>query len=314
MGELSLIEHFRAQAPGHPWLAVGPGQDCAILNWPGARDVAFKIDQVVEGTHFVLQGADAATGFQVGWKAMAKACSDIAATGFWPVAATAAVNLRKGTSETLAMDVYKGLCACCTRFAFALAGGDISVSENGLSVVVSLLGEGPKGGAWLRRGARVGDALLVTGTLGHSRRTRKHLEFIPRLEEARTIRERFPDAVHACIDITDGLSRDLHHICEESTCGAVVFEDRLPCTSLEPEAQAGNGNLHCVESVLSEGEDFELLLAMEPQAAEELLRGWRQPVPLTNIGLVQPAAEGCATIARNGTRHAMHNVGYEHRA
>jgi thiamine-monophosphate kinase len=308
MGELELIKRFRAHAPGHPWLVAGPGHDCAILNWAAERDLAFKIDQVQEGTHFVLQGAEAASGYQVGWKAMAKTCSDVAAAGFWPVAATAALNLRRGSDEAIALEVYEGLRACCERYAFALAGGDVSVSENGLSVAVSMVAEGPKGGAWLRRGAQPGDALIVTGRLGGSRRTRKHLDFVPRLEEARLIREVCAGAVHACIDITDGLSRDLHHLCTESMSGAVVFEDSLPCTSI---AGAGPARL---ADVLSEGEDFELLLAVEPGATEGLLGGWRHSTPLTKIGSICPLADGYRIIRKDGTACALDNVGYEHRA
>jgi thiamine-monophosphate kinase len=302
MGELSLIRHFRARAPEHPWLRVGPGQDCAVLDWPGRRGLAFKIDQVVEGTHFVLRGREAATPFQVGWKAMAKACSDVAATGYWPVAATVALNLRRGTDEKLALQVHEGLIACCKRFSFALAGGDVSASRNGLSVVVSLLGEGPKGAAWLRSGAQPGDSLLLTGSLGGSRRSGKHLRFLPRLDEARRIRSRCGKAVHACIDISDGLSRDLHHICEESRCGAVIFEEWLP---LAPAAS--------LDMALRDGEDFELLLAVEPKAAQKLLSRWRLAVPLTRIGYILRRNRSCSFVSRDGERRALPNAGYEHR-
>ncbi|MGD0090374.1 MAG: thiamine-phosphate kinase [Planctomycetota bacterium] len=297
-----MIRRFRARAPKHPWLKVGPGHDCAVLDWPGRRGLAFKIDQVVEGTHFVLRGREAATPFQVGWKAMAKACSDVAAAGYWPVAATAAVNLRRGTDEKLALQVYEGLIACCKRFSFALAGGDVSTSRNGLSVAVSLLGEGPKGGAWLRCGARPGDALLATGSLGGSLASGKHLRFLPRLEEARLVRSRCGTAVHACIDISDGLSRDLHHICAESRCGAVIFEEFLP---LERAAS--------LDMALSDGEDFELLLAVEPKAAARLLSHWRHDTPLSRIGFIRPRKQGCVLVSRGGGRSALRDVGYEHR-
>jgi thiamine-monophosphate kinase len=328
MGELKLIKYFRAHAPTHPWLAVGPGQDCAVVRWRGGRDLAFKIDQVQEGTHFVLKGPEAATPFQVGWKAVAKACSDIAAAGFWPVAATVSLNLRRGGDEKIALGVYKGVTACCRRYSFALAGGDVSVSRNGLSVVVSLLGEGPKGGAWLRSGARAGDALLVTGTLGGSRQTGKHLSFAPRLQEARILRQRLGRHVHACIDITDGLSRDLHHLCDESGCGAVVFEDRMPLTSLagvsEKQLSAHRRtsaarrtynlgtNVLSSWNVLSDGEDFELLLAVEPKAAQEIVLRWRHRVPLTHIGFVERFRSGRFLVASDGTVRALPDVGYEH--
>lgn len=305
MGELSLIKKFRSGAPNHPWMLVGPGQDCAVLRWPGDRDVAYKIDQVIEGTHFVLDGAEAATPREVGWKAMAKACSDVAATGFWPVAATVAVNLRKGSDESLALGVYEGLCDCCKRFGFALAGGDLATSENGLAITVSLLGEGPAGGAWTRAGGRPGDALLVTGTLGQSRQTRKHLTFTPRLEVARAIRKLAGANIHACIDITDGLSRDLQHLCSESNCGAVLLEDSIPCTSAARHAVN-------INSALGDGEDFELLIALDQNAADQLLAQWVESTPLTRVGSLSERSEGLLLVGPSG-RRPLPDLGYEHR-
>jgi thiamine-monophosphate kinase len=312
MPELSLIEQFRQKAPTHPWLIVGPGQDCAIVRWGADRDVAYKIDQVQEGTHFVLSGPGAAVPSRVGWKAVAKACSDIAATGFWPVAATVAVNLRQGTDERIAMELYEGISACCNHYGFALAGGDLATSPNGLSVVTSLLGEGPRGGAWLRRGAKPGDVLLVTGTLGGSR-AHKHLHFMPRLPEAREIRRIVPDGVHACIDITDGLSRDLKHICDESQCGAVLFEDKIPVSDETLQFATGKNGRAPVDQALEDGEDFELLLAVDPAAAELLLKEWKQTVPLAKIGEIRPASEGRSLRRQDNSTRPLPDVGYEHR-
>ncbi|MFH0937995.1 MAG: thiamine-phosphate kinase [Planctomycetota bacterium] len=310
-GELSLIKQFRANAPAHPWITVGPGQDCAILRWEQDRDVAFKIDQIIEGTHFEISGPNAVPPSRIGWKAMAKACSDIAATGFWPVAATVAINLRKGSSEQLAVEIYQGLIDCCARYQFGLAGGDVSVSENGLAIVVSLLGEGPKNGAWLRRGAQVGDALLVTGALGGSRAS-KHLRFMPRLDEARLIRKLVPDGIHACIDITDGLARDLRHICEESRCGALVYEDQIPISDDTLQFVNGPRGRNALDQALADGEDFELLLAVDPKAVQKLL-DWPHATKITRIGEIQSADNGCALVKSNGQRHPLPDVGYEHR-
>ncbi len=312
MGELDLLKQFRAHAPTHPSVIVGPGQDCAILCWPAGRDLAFKIDQIVEGTHFLRSGPEAASAKQIGWKAMAKACSDIAATGYWPVAATVAVNLAKGTPPKVALELYDGICACCKRFGFALAGGDLSVSKNKLSVVVSLLGDGPKGKAWLRRGAKSGDLLMVTGTLGGSRGG-KHLDFEPRLKEARELRKLIPNGVHACIDITDGLSRDLHHICEESRCGAEVFETEIPYSRDARKAEK-SGPRSALDHVLRDGEDFELLMAVDPRAAATLLKRWKLKTKLSVIGRITPAKFGCKLVRRDGTHGEMADIGYEHRA
>jgi thiamine-monophosphate kinase len=312
MPELSLIQHFRKHAPTHPWMQVGPGQDCAIVRWGADRDIAFKIDQVQEGTHFVLDGPDAATPSRIGWKAMAKTCSDIAATGFWPVAATVAINLRQGADEGLALEVYEGIRACCEHYSFALAGGDLATSANGLSVVVSLLGEGPRGGAWQRKGAQPGDVLLVTGALGGSR-AGKHLHFMPRLNEAREIRRLAPSGVHACIDITDGLSRDLKHICDESACGAALFEDQIPVSDQTLQFATGKHGREPLAQALGDGEDFELLLAVDPACAKTLLENWALQTPLTRIGEARPAADGRVLVSRDGAFRPMPDVGYEHR-
>ncbi|MCW8132990.1 MAG: thiamine-phosphate kinase [Planctomycetota bacterium] len=310
MGERSLIQEFRRHPPGHPWLIVGPGQDCAVLRWGQGRDLAYKIDQVVEGTHFTLSGPEASTPRRIGWKAMAKACSDIAATGFWPVAATVGANLNRSLGDDWALELHRGLVACCERFAFALAGGDISSSDGPVSVCVSLLGEGPAGGAWLRSGAKPGDWLLVTGDLGGSRGG-KHLDFTPRLEEARRIRDLAGRGVHACIDITDGLARDAGHLCDESACGLEIDLAALPVA--EAARAAAQKDLRPeLDHVLGDGEDFELLLAVEPTAAQALLKQWNLPTRLTRIGRIVPKDAGRTLVEAGGRKAPMPDLGYEH--
>jgi thiamine-monophosphate kinase len=302
MGELSLIEKFRAGAPEHPWITVGPGSDCAALNWPATDEILFKIDQVVEGTHFTFAGKHACTPYGVGWKAMAKACSDIAAAGGWPVAAMVAMNVRKGSNETLALEVYEGLVACCERYEIGLAGGDFSTSDNGLSISVSLLGRCKKGDAWTRNGAKPRDALLVTGDLGGSLQSGRHCKFLPCLELAKEVREFCPDGVHACIDITDGLSRDLWHICKESKCGARIEETLIPLNAVE------------FSQALSDGEDFELLLAIEREQAQKLLDvKSEQYIPaLTQIGEIMPQSHGVTVVSKDGAESPLPDIGYEH--
>ena len=304
MGELKLLRAFRQGAPKHPWLRVGPGSDCAVLKWHSKRDVVYKIDQVVEGTHFLLKGPEAATPRQIGWKAMAKACSDIAAAGAWPVAATVAVNLRKGTPERVAMGLYRGITDCCRKYKFALAGGDFATSPQGMSVVVSVLGECPTGKAWTRSGARPGDFLVVTGPLGGSR-AKKHLAFQPRLEVARELRRLLGAHVHACIDITDGLSRDLHHLCEESRVGAVLLEESIPYSAAAQRAGKP------LQRALQDGEDFELLLAISREGAKRLAQRWKFSV-LYPMGIVTRASDGTSILRTSGKRESLADIGYEH--
>ncbi len=314
MGELSLIEKFRAGAPTHPWITVGPGSDCAALSWPASDELLFKIDQVIEGTHFVLDGPGSIALFCVGWKAMAKTCSDIAAAGGWPVAAMVAINVKKGSKETLVLDVYEGIVECCKRYDIGLAGGDFSSSENGLSVTVSLVGNCPKGRAWTRGGARPGDVLLLTGGLGGSLTSSKHFDFDPQLVKSRWVRESCPDGVHACIDITDGLARDIVHICKESQCGARIVESKVPISShaksiSKTAAEAFN-------HALSDGEDFELLFAVEPEQASRLLKTYYPDYdgidPLIQIGEIMPLSNGITVVGEDGTEHPLPDIGYEH--
>lgn len=313
MGELNLIRFFREHPQGHPWLKVGPGHDCAILKWDAARDLAFKIDQIVEDTHFVLDGPEAAKPQEVGWKAVAKALSDIAAAGAEPVATTVAVHLRRGLGDAWARELHGGIAACCEAYGLALAGGDITSGDGPASVCVSMIGHCPKDGAWTRGGARPGDALLLTGQVGGSRgAARKHLTFEPRVMEARAIREAAGAGVHACIDVTDGLSRDAGHLCEESGCGIEIDATALPihqdALAMEKAGQGG-----ALDHALGDGEDFELLLAVEPSAAERLLAGWKLATPLARIGRVTDGPAGRKLKRKDGALVALPDTGYEHK-
>lgn len=309
VGELNLLKKFRAEAPTNVAVRIGPGHDCAVLDWPAHTDLLFKMDQVVEGTHFLLSGSEAATPKAVGAKAIFKACSDIAAAGGRPTAVTVALNIRKGSNESLALEVFEGLRDACLAFGIGLAGGDFCTSENGLSIAVSMLGECPRGKAWTRGGARPGDALLLTGALGASR-AGKHLNFQPRVEEARLIRALCENGVHACIDITDGLSRDLRHLCEESQCGARLETQRVPLSA--DALRLSSDRAGAFQRALSDGEDFELLLAVEPSQAEELLKKWNSPTPLTRIGEILPKECGLKILNSDGSETPLIDSGYEH--
>jgi thiamine-monophosphate kinase len=275
--------------------------------------MAYKIDQVVEGVHFVLSGPGAATPRQVGWKSMAKTCSDMAAAGCRPVAATVAAHLRPDLDDAWALELYEGLIDCCKRFGFALAGGDLSSGGPAVHVVVSMVGEGPdgSGGAgepWLRRGAKPGDVLLVTGELGGSRGG-KHLDFTPRLEESCRLRQRAGTGIHAAIDITDGLSRDVGHLCDESHCGVEIDQAALPLAESLRGLPAGEALRH----VLADGEDFELLLAVAPDTADPLLAGWDAPAALTRIGRIVSPDQGRRLRGPDGSLALLPDLGYEHR-
>lgn len=341
MPERSLLNFFRAHAPDHPWLTVGPGQDCAVLDWPADRAVVFKTDQVVEGVHFALAGPGAATARQVGWKAVAKTVSDAAAAGCVPVAALVALAVPGERDEAFVKELYAGLTDCCRRFSFALAGGDLSASPRGLSLAVALLAAVPEeapvaGGTndapttpkddagkkapssrrpWTRIGGRPGDVLFVTGELGGAWKG-KHLSFTPRTAAAVALRALSGDKLHACIDLSDGLARDLRHLCRESGCGAELEAARLPASAavredFPPEASPAT-NEALLRRVLGDGEDYELLFAVEPAAAELLERRWSEETPATRVGTLRKKEAGLSLLGPDGTRKPLPDVGYEH--
>lgn len=188
---------------------------------------------MVEGTHFLR-----ATPRQIGHKAMGKPLSDFAAMGCAPSFALAAVSLPRRTTQRAARGIYLGMEALARRFRVRLVGGDVVVTRGPLAVTVSVIGEATRRPV-RRSGALPGDVICVTGPLGAGR----HLSFIPRIREGIALNRA---GVHAMIDITDGLVRDLGHVCRASGVGADLF--RVP-------------RVGSLRRALYGGEDFELLFA-----------------------------------------------------
>src|ERR1019366_5184421 len=209
-------------------------------------------DMLLEGSHFVL--ADVGPR-RVGRKAMAVNLSDIAAMGGRPIAAFASVALPRGNTEVIAKELYLGMLDMAAPFHTDIAGGDTNSWNGGLVISVTVLGEPGPQGPILRRGARPGDWLFVTGPLGGSI-LGKHLDFTPRIKEALLLQEHA--AIHAMIDISDGLSADAFHICEESACGLVLVAERIPIADAARGLAVGKAPL---DHALTDGEDFELAFA-----------------------------------------------------
>jgi len=241
----------------------------------GGGTVLFKTDAVVEGTHFTKR----ATGRQIGHKAIGKALSDFAAMGCFPTFAVAAMALPERTSQRRARGIYLGMERLARKFHVRLVGGDVVTTKGPLSVTVSIVGE-TRGLTPIRRsGARPGDVLMVTGRLGAGR----HLSFTPRVKEGIALNRR--RRIHAMIDITDGLVRDLYHVCRASGVAAWIEAERIP--------RARGATL---DTALYGGEDFELLFAVP------------RPVPkATAIGEIRRGRG----VYLDGKR--LPDRGYEHR-
>jgi thiamine-monophosphate kinase len=276
MDEFDYIAWLRGRTPESPRVLVGPGDDCAVLS-AMPQPWLVTTDMLLEGSHFVLAEAGPR---RVGRKAMAVNLSDIAAMGGKPVAAFVSVALPRGHAETIAEELYLGMRALADQFDTAIAGGDTNTWTDGLAISVTLLGEPGPQGPILRRGAKPNDWLFVTGPLGGSI-LGKHLDFTPRVRESLLLQQHAK--VHAMIDISDGLSADIFHLCEESGCGAVLFAANIPISEAAQQLHDGKTPL---EHALNDGEDFELAFAVDAADGERLLKA--QPIAgitLAHVGV-----------------------------
>ena len=243
------------------WIAMakkfgkGIGDDTAVLPGP-KKDLLLTTDMLLEDRHFRFREA---SPFEIGWKAMAVNLSDIAAMGGTPVAAVISLGAPASTSVKFLKEVYRGLHTAARRFGADLVGGDTNASKK-MILAVTLLGEVEKGKAVLRSGAKPGDWVFVTGVLGGSYASKKHLRFIPRVREARWLVKNFH--VNSMMDLSDGLASDILRICGESGAGVILNEGAIPFSS----------KVHSVRQAVSEGEDFELLFTLSAKEGAALLK------------------------------------------
>jgi thiamine-monophosphate kinase len=307
-GEFAFIDWLRQRTPSAQRVLLGPGDDTAVLRWPTGADCLVTTDMLLEGSCFRLAETHpgtpgAGTARQVGRKAMAVNLSDIAAMAGVPVAAVVSVGLPRQGGRALAEELYLGLRDIADRFDTAVIGGDTNSWDGPLVINVTLLGEATPRGAVRRKGARPGDRLLVTGPLGGSL-LGKHLDFTPRVREALALHAAV--ALHAMIDISDGLAADIAHLCAESGCGAVLHADAIP---IADAARAMTDGRSPLDHALGDGEDFELVFAVAPADAEALLRA--PPIPgLSVIG--ECVAEQGLWLEENDLRRPLPPTGYIH--
>ncbi len=327
LGELGLIRRIRDRAArgAQTGVRTGIGDDTAVLAvTPGASLLA-TTDLVVEDVHFRRATASPA---DIGWKAMMVNVSDIAAMGGEPRYALVGLAV-PGTTPPDDIDAfYEGMHDAAARHGVAIVGGDTSASPRGWCIDVTLLGE-HTGTPRLRSAARPGDAIAVTGSLGHSAAglalleagaaelpaetsrdlVRAHLRPRARVDEGRWL-GRAP-GVHAMMDVSDGIATDLGHICRESGVGARVRLDRLPVSAGVREAARALGR-DAADWAAAGGEDYELLVTCAADAVDALARGLglATGTALTVIGEVE-AGEGVHWVGAGGAPASV-RAGYEH--
>jgi thiamine-monophosphate kinase len=333
IGEFGLIRRIgKGFSRPSSRVAVGIGDDAAALLCSPSSALLATTDMLIEGVHFDLAYTDF---FSLGWKSAAANLSDIAAMGGTPRFCLAALGLPDSVAVEDVAAFYRGLMALLRRHGTDLVGGDTCRSGKGLIVSITILGEAGKKQMVLRSGARAGDRIFVTGTLGDSaagleimkrgsgtrgqgtgrtagrspgpgtkKLIERHLRPVPRLEEGRAVA--LSRSATAMIDVSDGLSSDLGHICEESGVGAEVHEDRIP---LSPALRrAGGLRERPVRYALTGGEDYELLFTVPPSKTGKLAA---LGIAITEIGVITKRKQ-VRLVAASGSRTLLVPTGYDH--
>lgn len=301
MGEFDYIRWLRSQIASTESVRVGIGDDCAVLN-PTGKVTLITTDMLLDGSHFRL--ADIGPQ-RVGRKALAVNLSDIAAMGGRPTIAVIGLGLPRENANDIAEGVFCGIKSLADAFGVTIAGGDTNTWNGSFAVSITLLGEPGPAGPILRSGAKPGDWLLVTGSLGASI-LGKHLDFIPRVHEALALQSHAQP--RAMIDISDGLAADVGHIAEESGYGFVLFAERIP---ISDAAHSMNDAITPLQHALGDGEDFELAFTVSPEDGRRLIAEQPLPgVPLSHIGLC--IAEPRLYLETAGRRAPLEPFGYAH--
>ena len=322
LGEFGLIEHLtRTFAVRNESTRRGVGDDCAVINYGSDRETLVTTDLLLEGIHFDLTYVPL---MHLGYKAIVVNLSDVYAMNGTPRQVTVSLGISKRFTVEHIEQLYEGMRIACERYGVDLVGGDTSASVTGLIISVTCLGDAAKDDIVYRSGAKDTDLICVSGNLGaaymglqlleRERRVSagvKDKDFEPDFSGKEYIIERQlkPEARRdileslrkagvkptAMMDVSDGLSSELLHICSQSNVGCCIYEDKLPI-DYEAAALAEEMNLNIVTCALNGGEDYELLFTCSLDDYEKLI-----PVEdLYIIGHITKPEYGCNLIGRNG--------------
>ncbi len=332
VGEFGLIRRLKRQWPtSSPLVLKGIGDDAAILKTPPGQQLLLSTDAFIEGVHF-----DRAfhTLSDVGFRAGVANLSDIAAMGGRPLYLLVSMAVPAHVSAQHIRVLYQGIRDACGSDMVELIGGDTSSSPHTLFLSLTIAGAIPSNRALTRSGANVGDHLYVTGTLGDARaglhilQTRarrrhqsrpsviekfliqRHIRPTPRLAIGQILATR--GMAHAAIDLSDGLSGDAGHICENSHVGIEIWANSLPL-SPQLHAFARHHQMDPFAFALQGGEDFELLFTAHAKHHKTVLGlAKRTGVPIAWIGTIKPTQSGRRLMLPGGRSRTLFQESYRH--
>ena len=330
IGEYGLIRRIQSKFPAeNQSIVCGIGDDAAVINPSAGKLLLLSTDTLREDIHFRKRYC---TFYDIGWKAVAVSISDIAAMGGIPKYLLFSIAVPSRTSVKDLDSLLNGVADITTRYNVSLVGGNVSRAKGGVSIDTTVIGELAKGKGVFRSGASVGDLIYVTGRIGnsamafsllkssfdiHSRLYKQNASFIScHLRPVPRVREGVILGTHrlasAMIDISDGLLKDLGHICEQSKVGANIHNKSVPLPGI-PDRLKGRLTKDPVSYALYGGEDYELLFTVKRKDKERLEKICKQEaIDATCIGEIVPENKGISIVAEDGIEKVLNIEGYDH--
>lgn len=330
LGEFGLIDRLTKDIElKNPSTLKGVGDDCAVLEYQPGQEVLVTTDLLVEGVHFDLTYVPLR---HLGYKSVVVNLSDVYAMGGAPRQITVSLAISSRFTLEHIEELYAGMRLACEVYGVDLVGGDTTSSRSGLMISVTAIGEAPKGSVIYRSGAKDTDLICVSGDLGAAYMGLQLLErekvasagrndFQPRFEGKEYLLERQlkpearRDIVEALakagikptsmMDVSDGLSSELLHICKASDAGCRVYEDRIPI-DYQTAVMAEELNMNLVTAALNGGEDYELLFTV-PLADHEKIQ---KIEGIRTIGYITKPELGCALVTRDGNEIPLKAQGW----
>lgn len=331
IGEFGLIDRVTSGlTAGNPSTVKSVGDDAAVLSYPDT-DVLVSSDMLLEGVHFDLTYVPLK---HLGYKAAVVNFSDIYAMNGTPRQITVSLGISKRFTVEHIDELYSGIRLACEIYGVDLVGGDTTSSRSGLVISITCIGDVAKGEAVGRDGAHDTDLICVSGDLGAAYMGLQLLErekaasagmkdFVPRFEGKEYLVERQlkPEARKdivarlaeagirptSMIDVSDGLSSELLHICHASKTGCRVYEDRIPI-DYQTAVMAEELNMNLVTAALNGGEDYELLFTVPIHCHEQI----KKIDGVKVIGHITSENLGCALVTRDGTEMPLRAQGFNH--